>query len=161
MRYGKISLFVVSVFAFGMSMKAQEAIPASGGNASGAGGSVSYTIGQVACQTSTATSGTVNQGVQQSYEVFVVTGVPSASTISLECLVFPNPATDRLILSVKNVDPESLIYQLFDIHGNMLDNQKIENSETTIETKNLVPASYFLKIIQNNREIKTFKIIKF
>ena len=54
---------------------AQEAIPTSGGDASSNKGSVSYSVGQIVYSSNTATNGTVTQGVQQAYEIYVTTGI--------------------------------------------------------------------------------------
>jgi hypothetical protein len=78
---------------FGLSLlKAQEAVPAAGGTITGSSGSVSYTLGQVSYRTVSGTSGTVSQGVQQPYVISVISEVPEASEISLDCSVSPNPA---------------------------------------------------------------------
>ena len=51
MQSNKRLLSIVFLFIVGLtSLQAQETIPASGGNATGAGGSVSYTVGQVVYQ---------------------------------------------------------------------------------------------------------------
>lgn len=47
------------------SLQAQKAVDASGGDASGTGGTVSYSIGQIDYMALSATSGKVNEGVQQ------------------------------------------------------------------------------------------------
>ncbi len=52
---------------------AQEVIPASGGNATGSGGSVSYSAGQVFYLTHEGTTGSVNEGAQQPYEISAIT----------------------------------------------------------------------------------------
>jgi hypothetical protein len=54
----------------------------------------------------------------------------------------------------------SLSYQLFDMYGKLLETKKLDGYETNIVMSNLVPATYFVKVIQGNKEIKTFKIIK-
>ncbi|MCP4553263.1 MAG: T9SS C-terminal target domain-containing protein, partial [Bacteroidetes bacterium] len=51
------------VFAHG-----QTTANTSGGEASGSGGAVSYSVGQVVCQTYSGTNGSVAEGVQQPYE---------------------------------------------------------------------------------------------
>ena len=33
-------------------------------------------------------------------------------------------------------------------------------NQTSIVMRNLLPANYFIKVLQGNKEIKTFKIIK-
>ena len=131
-----------------------------GGNASGSGGAVSYTIGQVVYTTNSSTAGTVTQGVQQPFEISVVTGIKEAFDISLEFVVYPNPATDFVKLIIENYDVENLRYRLFDIYGTLLQDKKIEGNETNIIMSNQVPSTYFLRVTDRNKVIKTFKIIK-
>jgi hypothetical protein len=152
-----------AVFLLGISLtglQAQEAITATGGNASGSGGSIGYTVGQVVYTTNTGTTGSVAQGVQQAYDISVVIAIKEAKDIGLQCSAYPNPTTDILILKVENYQSDNLSYQLFDINSKLLENKKIESSETSITMGTLVPAIYFLKVTDNNKEIKTFKIIK-
>ena len=97
-------------------LKAQEAIPSSGGNASGSGGSVNYSFGQIVYTTNTGINGSVAQGVQQPYEISVVTGVEEANGINLIWTAYPNPATDHLQLKVEsnfNFSLSTLTYSLY------------------------------------------------
>lgn len=161
MRCKKLKLSAVLLIGIGLTgLQAQEVIPTTGGNASGNGGTSSYTVGQVVYTTNTGTNGSVVQGVQQPYEISVVSGIEQAKDINLICTAYPNPATDFLTLNVENYDNENLSYQLFDMSGKLLENRKIIGDETTIAMTNRVAAIYFLKVIDNQREIKTFKIIK-
>jgi hypothetical protein len=139
---------------------AQSTIPAAGGNAAGAGGTVSYSVGQVVFTTNTGTSGSVSQGVQQPYEISVITSIAEAKEIILFCSVYPNPANDFLTLKIENYDSENLSYRLIDLNGILFENKKINADETSINLSSLVPAIYFLKIFDRQKEIKTFKIIK-
>jgi hypothetical protein len=143
-----------------LGLQAQNTISASGGNASGSDDSVSYTIGQIIYTTYIGTNGSVAQGVEQPYEISVVTGIKEAKDISLVIIVYPNPAPDYVRLKIKNYDIQNLRYQLYDNNGSLLQDNKVEGSETNIVMGNLVPANYFLKITDNNKVIKTFKIIK-
>ena len=162
-RKGISTLFFLSFFGLS-TVQAQEAIPASGGNASGTGGSVSYTVGQVVYSTNTGTSGTVAQGVQQPYEISVVTGNQDIRGITLSCLVYPNPATDFVILNIQDLDNQNLVYLLYDINGKILETKEVRNNETTIHMGILVAGTYFLKIVEtihaSSQEVRTFKIIK-
>jgi hypothetical protein len=137
-----------------------ESIPVTGGNASGSGGSASYSVGQVVYTTSNGTSGTVSQGVQQPFEISVLTGIDETKGITLLCTVHPNPTIDFLTLKVENYTTDGLTYQFYDVNGKLLDSQKMVGNETSIAMSNLVPATYFLKVIQSDKELKTFKIIK-
>ena len=161
MRHKKVKLSVILLLGLGLTgLQAQEAIPVSGGNASGSGGAVSYSVGQLVYTTNTGTSGSVAQGVQQPYEISEVTGIEEVKGITLQCSAYPNPATDYVKLKVENYETKNLTYWLYDINGKLLESKKIDGSETFINMEILVPATYFLKVIDNNKEVKTFKIIK-
>jgi hypothetical protein len=161
MRNKKLKFCTVLWLFIGLTgLQAQNTISASGGNASGSGGSVSYTIGQIVYTTNTGTNGSAAQGVQQPFEISVVTGIEEALDISLEIMVYPNPATDFVKLKIKNYEVKNLRYQLYDINGSVLQDNKVEGNETSISMQNLLPSVYFLKITDNNKVIKTFKIIK-
>ena len=162
MRHKKLKLSAVLLLGLGLTgLQAQTAVPATGSNASGSGGTVSYSVGQVVYTTNTGGSnGSVAQGVQQPFEISVVTGLEETKGIILSVSAYPNPTTDFLNLKVENYDNTNLSYQLFDISGKLLETKKITGNETSINTSNLVPATYFLKVTENNKEVKTFKIIK-
>jgi hypothetical protein len=164
MQHKRLKLSALLLFVLGLTgLQAQqihESIPATGGNASGSGGSVSYSVGQVVYNTNTGTNGSVAQGVQQPFEISVVTGIDETKGITLQCTVYPNPTIDFLTLKVENYTIDALTYQLYDVNGKLIDSQKIEGNEAIIAISNLVPATYFLKVIQSDKELKTFKIIK-
>ena len=46
------------------------------------------------------------------------------------------------------------------MQGKNLQNEKITSNQTKIVVTNLVPSTYFVKVTQGNKEVKTFKIIK-
>jgi hypothetical protein len=157
----KLNVGAVLLLIFGFTgLHAQESIPASGGNASGSGGSMSYSVGQIVYTTNTGTNGSVAQGIQQPFEISVITGLENTEGISLRYSVYPNPTTDYLVLKVENYDKQNLSYQLIDYNGKSLENKKIISSETIIVLSLFVPAAYFLKVMDDNKEIKIFKIIK-
>lgn len=161
MRHKRLKLSAVFLLVLGLTgLQAQESVHTTGSEASGSGGSVSYSVGQVAFQTHTGINGSVAEGVQQPYEISVVTGIEEAHSINLSVTAFPNPTIDNLILSINEFDNSNLSYQLYDMNGKLLKNQKITGSHTSIDMSNLVPANYLVKITQTNNTIKTFKIIK-
>ena len=161
MKYKRFNLSAILLLGLGLtSVQAQEAILATGGEASGDGGSVSYSVGQVVYSTNRGANGSVAQGVQQPYEISVVAGIEQATGIMLELSAYPNPASDFITVKAENYDTDNLSYHFYDINGKLLESKKADGNETQIEMKNLVPAIYFLKVIENNEEIGTFKIIK-
>ena len=147
-------------FTFSLStVQAQESVNATGGDASGSGGSASYSVGQVVYTTNTGTTGSVAQGVQQPYEIYVVTGIEAAKGINLTVSAYPNPTTDYLTLEVNAFELSTLNFQLYDMQGRLLQSDKITGTQTRISMGGLVPATYFVKVTEGKKEVKTFKII--
>jgi hypothetical protein len=162
MRHKRLKLCAILLLGFGLTgLQAQESVNATGGNASGSGGSTSYSVGQVVYTTNTSvTYGSVAQGVQQPFEISAITAIEQAEDITLFCSVYPNPSSDFLTLKVNNYDIESLSYKLIDASGKLLESKKVTGNETVISMANLLPSLYFLKVIDNQKEIIIFKIIK-
>lgn len=164
MRYTKFKIIVILLSGLGLTgLKAQEAISVSGGDASGSGGSAGYSIGQVVYTANTGPNGSVSQGVQQPYEISVVTEVEKTKGIELLISAFPNPTTSLLILNIETpsgIGFQSLSYQLFSMNGTLLETNKIIGNQTLIEMNNRVAATYFLSVTNENKTLKTFKIIK-
>ena len=157
--YKLLSVFLL-VFTWTTVIVAQETIPATGGTATGSGGTVTYSVGQLAWHMFPGSSGTILEGVQQPYEISVVTSIENTEFISLVCRLFPNPTRGVVKLIVKTDDYQNMGFQLYDINGTILQDKPIEDEETEISMDNLFSSVYFLRVIRENREIKVFKIIK-
>jgi hypothetical protein len=154
-----VVLFLLSFVL--LTAQAQEAITAAGGDASGSGGTVAYSVGQVVYTTNTGANVSVAQGVQQAFKILVLTGLEEVKGINLTVSAYPNPTTDYLNLKVENYDNRNMSYQLFDMFGKLVETKKLVGDLTRIGMSNLPPATYFIKVIQNKNEVKTFKIIKY
>jgi hypothetical protein len=137
----------------------QEAIPVSAGEATGSGGSVSYTVGQVFYTTNTAATGAVSQGVQHPFE-FQTLSNPKLTTVNLTAITYPNPTSDYVILKISDSALDTLSYTLFDVTGKAISNGTITNGDTQIAMQQLAIGIYILKVNRHNQELKTFKIIK-
>lgn len=156
----KLLLLSCALFCTGISLvKAQQSTTAAGGQTSGTGGSSSYSIGQIAYTTHLGSNGSVAQGVQQPYEISTVLGL-DVSDIQIELQTYPNPTSDYLTIRVENQNLNELSYQLFDANGKLIENKKMNSSFETINLENLANATYFLKILSANKELKLVKIIK-
>ena len=142
------------------NVNAQQETTATGGDATGIGGSVNHSVGQLVYTTDNSPTGTISQGVQQPYEIYTLSTASFDNTINITYTAYPNPTTGFLILKVSDFTNENLMYQLFDINGKLIKNSKIDSTETNIVMENNPAATYFLKITTNNKEVKTFKIIK-
>jgi len=148
-------------FLLSFSVNAQtshQVLSATGGDASGSGGTVAYSVGQIVYTSSTGTSGSVAQGVEQAYEISSVGIKETALNISLS--IFPNPTSDYLTLKVEDYNIEALSYHLIDEQGKLVLNQQITNQDTQLAMSTLARGAYFINVLQANKKIQTFKIIK-
>ncbi len=171
MKNKKLKLVICFLFGLGLvGLQAQESVNVTGNEALGSGGSVAYSIGQVFYNVYTGTSVSVAQGVQQPYEISEITGIHEADDLCFSVQIYPNPTSDYLTLNIRDYVetslelPQSLYsqlsYQLIDTQGKLLRNEKITGDKTIIVMNNFVPAVYFVKLVQENKEVKIFKIIK-
>jgi len=119
MKLKRITLSMLFILVF-TGLYAQNSVTASGGDASGSGGTVAYSVGQIVYTTNTGIDGTVAQGVQQPYEISVVLEIEQGKDINLNVSAYPNPVTDYLTLKINNSDVSGLIYHLYDINGKLL-----------------------------------------
>jgi len=157
MLFKKILSNAAFILAFGFVRAfAQEAVLSSGGDASGKGGSISYSIGQMVYTTNKSTTGSMVPGVQQPFEISVIQG----AEIDITCIAYPNPTVDILKLRIGNFQFYNLYYQLYDMLGRLIESKRILNKETLITTTPLAQAAYLLKITDNKKAFKTFKIVK-
>lgn len=141
------------------SLKAQTSVNGGGGNATGSAGNASYTIGQTFYTTQSTSAASSTQGVQQPYEISITSGLKE-TLITLNLSVYPNPTTDELTLKLDKTNVSGWSYQLLDATGKLVKNQQIAGKEEKIIMANLAAAQYFLRVLDGNKEIKTFKIIK-
>ena len=155
----KKKLFVCAVLLVVAQLNAQEANVSSGGNTNGTNGNVSYSVGQVVYTTNIGSTGSMAQGEQQPFEIQTVLGVDNFN-VNLQMTVYPNPTVNLLSLEVKDYDTTAMSYQLFDLNGSLILDNKIATNTTTINLEQYPSAIYLLKVIDNNKEVKIFKIIK-
>lgn len=150
-------LFSFGIACLSYTLQAQQSIHGSGGNATGAGGSASYSVGQIVYTTNTGTTGSVAQGVQQAAEVML--GV-EVTEINLQLNIFPNPTTSLLNLTFGDYDITGVTYSITDLNGKQLVQAKSVSQQTTIDVSNLNTAIYLLTISKNNTAVKIYKIVK-
>lgn len=153
-------LILFCVLMTGIGAYAQSAVTASGGEASGISGNLSYSIGQTFCSANAGTIGQINEGVQQPYEIYDVTDVQSAVYGVVSLSAFPNPTSDFLTLRIESDDIEGFDCAMYDISGKEILQKRITSSETNLDMNSLPSATYFVRVTKQNREVKTFKIVK-
>ena len=159
MNFLKKTFFLACVLLATQLVCSQEAIPVSAGEASGSGGSVSYTVGQVFYTTNTAATGSVSQGVQHPFD-FQTLSNPELTTVKVTAVTYPNPTSDYVILKISDSALDNLSYKLFDVTGKAISNGDITNGDTQISMQQFAIGIYILKVNRHRQELKTIKIIK-
>jgi len=140
-------------------MHAQQNTVVSGGEAQGMDGTASYTLGQSTYTSESGSSGTINEGIQQPYQIFEILSTDEYIE-HFNVSVYPNPASKEITLEVENYNNENLSYRLFDINGKLLLTDNLTDNQTRIPLNNLASANYLLKVTNGNKEVATFKILK-
>lgn len=141
------------------SLVAQENTDAMGGMLYGPAGTVSYSIGQIDYETATGTGGYITEGLQQPYEIMILSGIEE-NDINLTFSLLPNPTADFVVLSVQNSVTLNLTCSLFNIEGKLIEKREVNSSQTTIAMGDLANGVYLIKVLRKSTEVKIFKIIK-
>ncbi|MBW7675415.1 T9SS type A sorting domain-containing protein [Chryseobacterium chendengshani] len=145
------------IFCSVSEINAQKALLATGSNTAGGNGSVSYSVGQIDFTTK---GNQVMEGVQQAYEITTLSTTETAGSDKKDILLYPNPFKDFLFVDFTTNDHRNSEFQLFDSSGKLLKEDKIKESKSEFNFSALPSAMYIIRINQNGKNIKTFKIIK-
>ena len=158
----KFTIFAILLCIAGI-VAAQSAVVSVGGDAQSNGGSVSYTVGQVAVQTVANSNGSVSvaEGVQQPYEIMTV-GVDDYPQIVLDAVVYPNPTDNiaQLRLNGFEIPADGLRANLYDGNGKRLQTIPVTEDLTTFQIGQYATGTYFLELRDGKRVLKTFKVVR-
>lgn len=139
---------------------AQSGTHAAGLEATGSGGKVSASVGQLFTQSPTSPSAYMIEGVQQPYEIMVYTSNETLIASGQTIIVFPNPFTDDLTLKIGQAAAGEWKYVLSDMKGKILQRGAVSADETPVNAGLLPPGAYLLNILNKNSSLRTFKVIK-
>lgn len=151
------SLLTLLVLSIGQAQAQQAVVPA-GGEATGTGGTVSYTTGQVTSATVSSSNGSVAQGVQQPYEV-IATSLVQESNGQLLATAFPNPASSFINIHLQSMVDQGN-YRLMDALGQLVLQGRFGGTDDTLDLASLPAASYHLVLFTGAKPIGTFTVIK-
>jgi hypothetical protein len=137
----------------------QKNVVATGGEASGSGGTSSFTVGQIDYTYQTGTSGSMNFGVQQPFEIFTNELAENPFDISVD--LFPNPAVDFVVMTIANQSSfGAMSYNLTDEQGRLVRSEKIASEQVQVSVSDLPNACYYLNVIIGDQLAKSFKLVK-
>lgn len=157
------AFFIIPLFLLAGVASAQSAIVPAGGDAQSNGGSVSYTVGQIAVQTATSSNSSVSvaEGVQQPYEILTV-GVDAYPQIALNAVVYPNPTENlaQLQLNGFEIPVSGLRAILYDGNGKQLQVVTITEDLTSFQIGQYATGTYYLEVREGKHVLKTFKVVR-
>ena len=154
----KVLLLTIVASSLFIGVKAQEVIAVSGNYVETANGSLSWTIGEPIVETVSDGTNTLTQGFQQSK--LTITAIDEKEIAGFEINVFPNPASDYLSVEVITDKQKDLEISLFDLNGKIILQKQMTGNKQTVNMQNYSPATYILKVTENNENLKTYQIIK-
>jgi len=125
------------------------------------GYSVSWTLGEPVIATLTNGNTTLTQGFQQpSYNVVAITNQPiEGFTIN----VYPNPATDFIVIDWVSNEQDMLYISLFNMAGKLISEQSYASTQNKVSMNlsQLASAQYILEIRNKKNSIsKIYQILK-
>jgi len=153
------AFLVATVWSFALC-NGQQAFSVSGGDAGGTGGKTSFTVGLTDNDPLPGETWMAALGVQYPFEIIVVTGFEPPAEVLIDCIIYPNPVSQSLLLKISRELPEGFSYQLTDLDGRLVKEGKISAAETRISMSRYRSSTYFLHVLSNSTDIKVFKIIK-
>lgn len=150
-------LFFCAFVMSALCTSGQNATMPAGGEATGADGSSSFSIGQVVYQMPSATEGSTNQGVQQPYEISIVVGDVEYILLSTEVATYPNPVQNQFVISVDPTPEKPLSYRVVGTEGKVVSSGQITSSQTVIDSEKWTSGLYVIEIEHFQQ---TFKVLK-
>lgn len=137
---------------------AQQVIAPAGGTGQNTNGTLCYTVGELAIDTRTVGNTTLTQGLHQ--PLLIVTPVDETQGLQWSVTVIPNPASDRVVLTLINGKPGKTTYALYHINGKLVGKGPLHDGVAEISFAKLQPATYLIKVWHNGTEVKNIKIVK-
>ncbi|PLX06333.1 MAG: hypothetical protein C0596_17845 [Marinilabiliales bacterium] len=120
--------------------------------------SINWTLGQTAISTISSDNAIITQGFQQNTYSF--TDITSDITSEVNISMYPNPTSDLVYIDINNEDFTHGIIEITDITGRLIDKKEISGSKTQLSLNQYSSEIFLISIKQENRIMRTFKIIK-
>lgn len=150
-------LFVVACWLV-LLVHGQSAVLSAGGDALGTGGSVSFSLGQLADDHPAATTGNVQEGVQQPY-VDGSTSIASHVAQS-DAYVYPTVTVDLVTIVLQDATGQPCNATLIDAQGRTVLQRLVSDARTDLSLTHLACGVYQLLLVDAVGAQRSFTIIK-
>jgi hypothetical protein len=155
-----LSILAGSFFFSGISQN-PSVICSSGDNNSNTNIQITWSIGEVVIETISTQNQLITQGFNQGE--YIVTAIKDLYNDKLEIKVYPNPASDFIILNCLDVKSLEVIkkYKITDLTGRLILEKLINQTVEQIDLSSFSSGTYLLSIEnKSNNIIKSYQIIK-
>ena len=160
----KNALVLIALLLTGGCLMAQSTFGVTGGNVKGASGSLSYTMGQFAVETTygkvtnaSCVAANLREGVQQTYTIDELR-IDGVQALAFDVSVYPNPTVDRITVSL-GVETSDVRYELYSIDGKLMQKGTILGNEQNIEMRDYAAGSYVLRLAAG-QSANSYRIVK-
>lgn len=157
-RFPGLYLLFILMFIIPLNGLSQVSVPAGGGTASGAGGSMGFTVGQALYSQASGSGGVVISGIQNSFERTIINSVMDID-YGYSLVAYPNPATDAVRIKSDVADTGDLSYKLLDTRGTVLADVP-GGSNGEISLSRYAAGTYIINVYRNGELVKIIKIVK-
>jgi len=86
-------------------------------------------------------------------------GVEEAFGTTARLSLYPNPASDQLVLELDNVPTENLQFQLFNTNGSLLRWQNVNTSRLELDISNLPAGTYLFNLLNQNEVVESRSVV--
>lgn len=101
----------------------------------------------------------ISEDISVSASFDLLTGIDGI--VDFDILCYPNPCTTHITLIIENGDSGiDLFYQLIDINGRLIDQDRIVTRESIISMEKFDKSIYILRLLKSDIQIKSFLIEK-
>ncbi len=151
------TILIISLMMFIGSIQAQsierEVIASSGMETE----QLSWTVGETVVGTHEQGTVVLTQGYQQGY--YSITQKIEETAVDFDIEVYPNPVREKLFVKIPYSE-KSYSLEMYDITGQKVFEQKDVYNEVTIRMDKYATSTYFLKILENEKLVATYKLVR-
>jgi len=148
-------LLIVSVTSNAQTIE-REVVSSNGNFYSNSAGQLSTTLGEPVISTVNNGTNELTQGFQQTK--ITVTGIEDYQT-EFNMNVYPNPVSEQVTIEIKEIK-EAISFSIYTTEGKLIMTSKLTELQTKLNIEGFAKGNYFLNITEQNKIIKTYKIIK-
>lgn len=98
------------------------------------------------------------QNYKPNFTTLLINEVGIENYTSSDIAIFPNPTTQNLTIKLNHIDATDI--QLFDVTGKLLYNINSIGQTINVDTENLPAGLYFVKVLNHNELLGTYKVVK-